>query len=211
MEPLMLLNQPSVQKELRLTKRQIDLIESTVQKQFAGRRRGRGPDAKAQAEGTAPTATAARGAARMGRKHQEAFVSRLLQPQQIRRLHEITLQQQGGLALGNKQVADELQLTQAQRRQVDGILEKLADQIGQGFQQRRGPEGRQQLRESRQAVAEKLLALLTTEQENRWQELTGAPFTGEITFGPRGAPPGGRGGSRRGGPGGVRPASAKSN
>jgi hypothetical protein len=200
-EPLMLLSQSSVQKELRLTPKQIQFIDSTVQKQFAGRRRGQGPQAAAQ------PSPGARGAARMGRKHQDVFVAQLLQPQQVRRLHEITLQQLGGLALGNKQTADDLQLTLAQRREVDTVLEKLAGQIGQGFQQRRGPEGRQQMREARQAAGEKLLALLTTDQESRWHELTGAPFTGEITFGPRGGPPGGRGGgARRGGPGGGPPA-----
>lgn len=200
-EPLMLLNQPSVQKELRLSTKQIQLIEATVQKQFAGRWRGQG------SRSAAPLTSGARGVARMGRKHQEAFVAQVLQPQQVRRLHQIVLQQQGGLALGNKQTADELALTQAQRQQADAILEKLAGDLGQEFQQRRGPEGRQRFREARQAAGEKLLALLTPEQETRWQELAGAPFTGEITFGPRSAPAGGRGrGSRRGEPPGGGPA-----
>jgi hypothetical protein len=228
-DPLLLLNQPAVQKELRLSKRQIQQLEAAVQRQFAGRRRGPGgPGAGRGASGTGsgargavrvamagPGSTSATRAPRMGRKHEEAFVSQLLAPQQLTRLHQIILQQAGGLALASRQMANDLGLTPAQRRDADAILAKLSGQLEETFQQGRGPEGRQQAREARQAAGEQMLALLTPEQETRWRELTGQPFTGELTLGPRGFAGGGagrgpryggrRGNARSGGPNGGSP------
>jgi hypothetical protein len=177
--PLMLLSQPSVQRELRLTKRQIDQIQATVEKQFAGRR----PD---------QTAKAVRPAARMGRKHQEAVIGQLLEAPQLQRLQQITLQQQGGLALATKPTADELGLSATQRKEVDGILEKLMDQLKDASDAPRGPERWQRAQEIRKSAGESMLALLTSEQQTRWNALIGEPFNGEISM--RG------GGFRRGGP-----------
>jgi hypothetical protein len=171
--PLMLLSQPSVQKELRLTKRQIDQIKATTEKQFAGRR----PD---------PGAKGARPAARMGRKHQEHMMEQLLDSTQVGRLHQIILQQQGGLALANKPTADELALTGAQRRKVDAILEKLIDQLNDPSDVPRGPERWQRAQEARQSAGESMLAILTTDQQSHWNELKGDAFTGEITMRPPG-------------------------
>jgi hypothetical protein len=212
-EPLMLLGQPSVQKDLGLTASQIRLIEGTIQQQFTGRRPGQGPQA-------GPALPPAKRAARMGRKHQEVVLAQVLQPRQIKRLRQITLQQQGGLALGNKQTADALQLTVAQRQKVDAVLESLTGEMGQNFRPGRRPqdqqqmqearqkmqEARQKMQETRQKAGDDLLALLTSEQEARWRELIGAPFTGEITFGPRGQWPGAQGFHRQG-QGGAMPAS----
>jgi hypothetical protein len=201
-EPLLLLNQASVQKELRLSKRQIQQVEAAGQRQFAGRGRGQG---RRNASAGLSATTAPR-PARMGRKHEEAFVAQMLNSQQLMRLHQITLQQVGGLALGSKQTADDLSLTISQRKQVNAVLEKLAGQRDDAFQQRpRGPEAWQQFREARQAAGEKLLALLTPDQQTHWNNLTGAPFTGELTLGPRGFQGGGPGrgprpGGRRGNP-----------
>jgi hypothetical protein len=203
-EPLMLLNQPSVQKDLGLTASQIRLLEGMIQQQFTWRR-------PAQGSKTDKNSPPARRSARMGRKHQEVALARVLKPQQIQRLHQITLQQLGGLALGNKKTADDLQLTEAQRQKVDAVLESLTGGMGQNFRPGRRPqdqqqmqelrqkmqEARQKMQETRQKAGDELLALLTSEQESRWHELIGPPFTGEITFRPRGQWPGGRGGGWR--------------
>jgi len=219
-EPLMLLNQPSVQKDLGLTASQIRLLEGTIQQQFTWRR-------PAQASQGDRTSQPARRAARMGRKHQEVVLAQLLKPQQLHRLHQITLQQLGGLALGNKQTANDLQLTEAQRQKVDAVLESLTGGMGRNFRpgqsfrpgqrpqdpqqmqeaRQKMQESRQRVQEARQKAGDELLALLTSEQESRWQELIGPPFTGEITFRPRGQWPGGRGGGwRRQGQNGATPA-----
>lgn len=195
-EPLMLVLQPSVHKELKLTTSQEKQIQGIMDKQSGGRRPGKDRD-RGKAPLTAPRV------ARMGRKHQEAYLARVLRPEQAARLRQIILQRQGGLALNHNQTAEALGLTEAQRRKADAILEKLIGQLNTS-PNARGREGRKQAEEARKAAGEELLTLLTPEQKNRWNELTGEPFTGEITFGPRGggrpAPPPGRG---PGGPGGA--------
>ena len=62
----------------------------------------------------------------------------------------------------------------------------------------RGPERMEQVEKVRTDAGEKLLAALTPEQQDRWKELIGEPFKGEIRFGP---PPGGPGGRQPGGKG----------
>jgi hypothetical protein len=187
-EPLMLVRQPSVREELKLTEAQVKQIQEAVEKQSGGMRPPNGKDAM-----TAPRA------ARMGRKHQEAFLARVLRPEQAARLRQIILQRQGGFALNSSQTAADLALTELQRQKADGIIEKFTGQQNQS-RNARGPEARKQAEEARTAAGEDLLALLTPEQQDRWKELTGEPFAGEINFGPpRGGPPGGGPG---GGPGG---------
>jgi hypothetical protein len=199
-EPLMLLNQTSVQQELRLSEVQIEQIKAVVEQQSAGKRGGKdAKDAKDTKDAKDDMMTAPR-AARMGRRHQEAFLSGVLQPAQAQRLRQIILQRQGGLALATKQTADEVGLSEAQREQADTIVAGLAAQLKQP-QGARGPEGRKQLDEARDAAKDKLVGLLTAEQQARWTELAGAPFAGEIRLGPPGGgPKGGPGGGKKGGP-----------
>lgn len=70
-EPLMLLNQPSVRDELRLTKAQSQQIQAAVEKQIGGPRPGQKGQKGAPGQRSA----------RMGRKHQEAFLAGVLKPQ----------------------------------------------------------------------------------------------------------------------------------
>jgi hypothetical protein len=196
-EPLMLAMQPSVRQELKLNEAQVKQIQSAIEKQSGGMRPGKDKEKdKGKGPMTAPRA------ARMGRKHQEAFLARVLQPKQLTRLRQIILQRQGGLALNNNQTGEELGLTEAQRAKADAVLDKLVDQQNQS-RTARGPDARKQMEEARKAAGAELLGLLTPEQESRWKELIGEPFTGEIGFGPPGGrPPGGPPG---GGPGGRPP------
>jgi hypothetical protein len=137
--------------------------------------------------------------ARMGRRHQEAVLTSVLAPEQAQRLRQIILQRQGGLALGTRQVADELAFSDSQRAQADTIVDQLNQARNTG-----GAEWMKQAEESRKTAGENLLALLGTEQQERWKSLQGEPFTGEIRLGrgPGGGPKGGPGGDPRGGPGG---------
>jgi hypothetical protein len=145
----------------------------------------------------------------MGRKHQEVFLTQVLQPQQNRRLHQIILQQQGGRALTNKETADELRLTEDQRKQADAILAKRTPGRGRGFRGPPGPVARKQFEEARAALNEELLGLLTPDQQAHWKELIGEPFTGEIEFRPLGGRFGGPGGRGRPPADGVPPDKAK--
>jgi hypothetical protein len=212
-EPFMMVRVPSVREELKITEAQLKKIQEASGQQGGGIRQTNGQNKGQDKAQPAPPAATAPRAARMGREHQEAFLKTVLQPEQVTRLRQIILQRQGGLALANSRTADELNLTESQRQKVDGVVDKLAQQPNRG-RNLFTPEGRKAAEEARKAAGDELLALLTPEQENRWKELTGAPFTGEITFGPPGggwggpqgaggAAGGGRGGRQGGGPGGA--------
>ncbi len=186
-EPLMLVMQRSVREELKLTDAQVKQIQSALGKQafgmFAAKNKKKDTDKDPM---TAPRA------ARMGRKHQEQFLSGVLLPQQRTRLRQIILQRQGGLALNNSKTAEDLDLTETQRKKADAILAKLTVKLNRSGNVW-GPEGRKKAEETRKAAGEELLGLLTPQQQNRWKELIGEPFTGEIVFGPPGGPPPGDG------------------
>ncbi len=196
LEPLMLVRQPSVIEELKLTEDQVQQIQDAANGQGGGNRQPNNND------GTTRTA-------RMGRAHQEAFLAGVLNAEQNKRLNQIILQRQEGLALNNAKTAEALGLTEEQRKSVDAIVEKYASQqqaqfrngFGGGGGGGRG--GRNQGNDARAATIKELLGLLTPEQQSRWTVMLGEPFTGEITFGPRGGP-GGQG-RQPGGPGGQPP------
>jgi hypothetical protein len=124
--------------------------------------------------------------------------------------------------LTDPQTADELGLTEAQKKKIDAIREEISGQVRQQFKgppgkdsrgkdsqgkDSQGPEGWKKVQETREAAAEKLLALLTSDQQERWKEMLGAPFTGEIRFGPPGGGPGRGFGPPPGVPGGGAPLS----
>jgi hypothetical protein len=181
MEPLRLVDQASIRAELNLSDAQAETIRETVEKQSPRRRMTKDKDAD-------PTERQAR----MGRKHQEAFLAQVLDAQQLNRLHQIILQRLGGLALNNKQTADALALTKTQREKVDAILANLSSKLSSSAGNWT-PEARKQNEAARTGAGESMLAVLTPEQQGRWKELLGEPFTGEINLGPRGfGPQGGR-------------------
>jgi hypothetical protein len=129
-------------------------------------------------------------------------VSEILTPKQRTRLEEISLQQRGGWALGDPQVAEALQLTQEQRQQIQTIevaaakeVQDLALKQMQGFLEITGnPLDLQkafptmaksqkafltmakEVDKMSQATSGKLLEVLTVEQKTKWKELMGKPF-----------------------------------
>jgi hypothetical protein len=181
---LMLVLQPAVCTELALSAAQVGQLEEVVKKQFAGMGMGAGP-------GKGPPDLTAPRSARMGPKHQEAFLANVLQPAQIQRLRQIILQKQGGLALASTQTADALGLSDSQRARARTLVDQLAMQLDP-FRAAPGPHGWREMQGQRDAAAAKLLALLTPEQLERWNQMIGAPFAGEIRVGPPmdGPPPG---------------------
>jgi Spy/CpxP family protein refolding chaperone len=165
--PLLVVNQPAIREELKLTRTQVQRIRSAIDKQ-----RPAVPGGEVPASGPRK--------ARMGHKHQKVFLAEVLSPEQMNRLHQIILQHQGGLALNNRWTADELGLTEPQRKQAGAILEKLNRQLSL-VRNPPGPERTKQVKEARAAAGTELLELLTPQQKNRWKELIGEPFAGEIS------------------------------
>jgi hypothetical protein len=119
---------------------------------------------------------------------QEKTVLDSLSPEQARRLKQIMLQQRGAEALGDPETADALGLTAEQREKIRA----LQDEARKAMWGRRpgGMHG-----EPGKSINDRLLGLLTPEQQAKWRELNGEPFMGEIRW------PGFGGGFRHPGPG----------
>ncbi len=119
----------------------------------------------------------------------EKAVDGILTTEQRRRLREISWQQRGGFALNDPEVAEGLELTPAQRDQVQAIqanaareMQALAADQMQALVQnplampKAAEAMHRKFDEIGKHTGEKLLDLLTTEQRTRWKELTGKPF-----------------------------------
>ena len=133
----------------------------------------------------------------------EAKVKEILTGQQLRHLHQIALQLQGPRVFREPEVATALKLTPEQSVVIRAIV---ADTFVGGPPKRRGPGSRpggppgpegppDEFRKDHdrhhdlQAARARILELLTPQQMQRWQEMTGATYTGQVPHGPYCAPP----------------------
>jgi hypothetical protein len=109
-------------------------------------------------------------------------VAEILKPEQLKRVKQISLQQQGAQSLSNLEVASALKLTDEQSSKIKRIQEETRTARGQrGQRGQRDEEMLKKLAEARKATNEKLMNVLTDEQKAKWKELTGEPFKGEIS------------------------------
>lgn len=171
----MLLRQESVQKELKLTEEQArkveDLGEAMREKfQEAFALEGEERDKKMQEL----------------REENEKAIAKILKPEQMKRLKQISYQQQGPSAFTDAEVAKALQLTDAQKKDIQKINADTFAQMRELVQPGSPPdeETRKKMTELRTAAAEKIVKLLNSDQKTKWKELQGEPFKGEIRFGP---------------------------
>lgn len=203
---LALLRIPEVQQELKMTPDQISKIDDEQQTVRDGMQ-----DIMQNAGGNFQDMTPAQ-RADLGQKIQDlndkAVGDILTDPAQLKRYHELALQRSGPAALAQKSVQDQLNLTDAQRKQITDIQSKsqadtqAALQAAGGFQAfgSMSDDDRQKLRTKMQSITDdanaKLLGVLTDAQKAQWKTMQGAPFT---------FPAGGGfgGGGRRGGGGGA--------
>jgi serine/threonine protein kinase len=109
----------------------------------------------------------------------EAEVNVLLTAAQRLRLRQIGLQAEGPVAFGEPEVVAELKLTPKQREQIRTIEEDALF----GWM-RRPPSGTSDTNKAsggrEKSTNERILAVLTEEQNQRWQAMTGAPLKGAI-------------------------------
>jgi hypothetical protein len=171
---LFLLNQKSVQDELKLSEEQVKKAKELSDKQreaFGGLRDLSQEERRTKIQEQA--------------KATDKAVAEVLKPEQMKRVKQISLQQQGARALSNPEVATALKLTDEQKDKVKSIQEEARTALGQRGQ--RGQRGRpseeelKKLQEARKATNEKLMNVLTDEQKTKWKELSGEPFKGEIS------------------------------
>ena len=204
--PMLLMN-PAVQKELKLTDDQIAKVRDLMPRRPRGGEQG-GPEGQ-----NAPRQ-------RPNPQEMDKKIQDILDAGQYRRLSEIRLQMQGPFALMRPEIAEKLGLSDDQK----GALRDLFQQERQNPPPNPGSEPsdfHKTMQERRAKLEKGALAILTDSQRDKWHEMTGTPFKmpmgpgfgGRGRFGGPGGPGGGPGGdgpppppgSGDGGPGGGTP------
>jgi hypothetical protein len=139
-------------------------------------------------------------------REERAKLADVLLPNQLKRLNEIYVQQAGANALFDEEIAKELGINDAQKSKLTAT--RTANQESMGAQMREIFQGggdrdasRAKIDEIRKANDAKLLAVLTPDQQTKFEQMKGKPFTMPENAG-RGGPPGGFGGRRGGNRGG---------
>ena len=107
-----------------------------------------------------------------------------LGPELNKRLEQILLQLAGAGAFNNDEVVAALQLSEEQKERIRAI---------QGPRRERGsrpagprPEEGKKAEDARKIALDQVLSVLTTEQREKWQQLIGELFKGDIRRGPAG-------------------------
>ncbi len=157
-------------------------------------------------------------------KKLQAELEKILLPHQLERLEQIRIQLMGIRALEDPEVAEKLNITDAQKEKIRQVQEQAREKMREAFQGMRGGQGqrpdpqamREQFTKLREQIEKDVLAVLTPEQKKKFEELKGEPFELDRSalFGGRGPGQGqqgpgqgrfqGRGGQGRGGQGGPR-------
>jgi hypothetical protein len=134
----------------------------------------------------------------------------LLLPEQLDRLRQISLQQQGPGALTDERVAKKLEISEEQRNEIRAQVMEVARGMGEELRELFRERDREKITEMMQKMREKQFEaakkVLSDEQRKGFEEMLGEPFDmpedamrggGRRRGGPGGR--GGRGGGRRGG------------
>lgn len=137
-DPLSLLRNPSVKKELDLSDEQMEKLPEAVRK----------------------------------------ALREVLTEKQSQRLRQIQLQQQGAAALKDASVQSELQLTEAQKKNLDTVFEESAKSMaelrkdGKGF----GRETFEKIESIRNETKERAMGILNPNQKKAYRNLIGDEF-----------------------------------
>lgn len=149
-------------------------------------------------------------------REEKARLAEVLLPEQMKRLSEIYVQVAGMGALQDEDVATELGITESQKSKLADVQRQNQEAMGAAmremFQGGGGGDrdaGRAKMEQLRKDSDAKLLAVLSSDQQKKFDALKGKAFAmPENAFrgpgGPGGGPPGGPGGPGGGGPGGFR-------
>jgi Spy/CpxP family protein refolding chaperone len=196
-----LLANKSVQEEVKIDKDQATKIEEAIKK-FREDNKDDYDKASFRNQDTKPEEKA-----EIRKKLNEKFTTLakdLVKPEQMKRIKQIQLQQQGLQAYANEEVQKGLKITDEQKEKIKTIGDDLRKDIqdlgtGGNIQERFT-----KIREMTKEASEKVQKILTEEQKKAWKEMTGEPF--QVRFEqPR--RPGGT--ERPGRPGGTPPAQPK--
>lgn len=171
---VMLLRQQSVQDELKITEAQSRKIHAFADKQWK----------KAQGLRNSSEAEQDRAFEAMAKANQD-FLKNTLMPQQQKRLNEIAMQVAGLLWVIRSDVADALNLTDDQKQKIRELHREAHKEAQEALRSNNEGVEDAKFREMRQSNRKRLMSVLTDEQKTKWREMAGAPFRGQLHFGPR--------------------------
>ena len=104
----------------------------------------------------------------------------LLEPGQLNRLRQVTLQQEGSFALGQEDVRKELKITQEQMMKFMAVVQEMQSKVQALIKEAQSAgkpeEIRPKIEQLRKDHAKKLETVLTDAQKKQWKELLGPPF-----------------------------------
>lgn len=180
----MLLGNPSVQQELKMTEEQVSkataMLEEVRGKYMDQIRElaQQGPEGreKMQALGREMTADIKKAAKEM------------MKPEQLKRFGEIELQQAGAAALESAEVVEKLKISDDQKGKIQELVmasnQEMRSIMQSAFQGGDRQEAMKKVAELRTSTTKKALEVLTADQQKSFTEMLGSPF--EIKFQPRG-------------------------
>jgi Spy/CpxP family protein refolding chaperone len=178
-----LIGNEGVQKELKLDDTQVEKA-----KEFAAKAREKQTEFREKVQGLEGDERRTKQLEFQKEMNEEALKAfgEFLKPEQLTRLKQISYHQRGAGAFADPEVAKKLNLTDAQKTEIQSINQEYMTQMREIFQSAGDDReaAQKKMVELRKETLEKATAKLNDEQQKTWKELIGAPFT--VTFAPRG-------------------------
>jgi uncharacterized protein YprB with RNaseH-like and TPR domain len=115
-------------------------------------------------------------------KENERFVEKTLTKDQLKRMHEITLQMVPILCLTRPHVAAKLNLTEEQKTKIQQLQKEGRREAEELVHATKKEQRREKLKQAHETSRKRLAEVLTDEQEAKWKEMTGIPFSGDLAF-----------------------------
>jgi hypothetical protein len=168
---VMLLLQPAVCEDLKLTEDERDKIHKFASAQWE----------KAQKVHKLTEAGRDREYVAMT-KENEKFVKETLTKEQKARLDQLLLQQAGLLWVTREEVASQLKLTAEQKKKAKAMQKEAREEMEELIHATNDEKKEEKLNEMRGTSKTRLMSLFTDEQKTKWNQMCGAPMKGEITF-----------------------------
>lgn len=179
--PAQLLNNKSVQTELKMTDEQI-----TKAKDLAKEINDKHKDDFAAARAIEDREERGQKMQALNKTVTEEVMKGLpdvLNPDQVKRFKQITLQTQGVRAFSDETVQKELKLTDDQKDKIKTINDDMRQEMQSVFSGGGDPqENRKKMQTLQKETMEKVSAVLTDDQKKTWKEMTGEPFEVKFEF-----------------------------
>jgi len=169
---LVLLRHKAVRDDLKLTRNDARKIQEFTEQQWKKEQ---------EAEAIADEKERDRRYDEMTRED-ERFLQENLTPEQKKRLDQITLQVAGLLWITRPEVAAALKLTDEQKQKVVELQKAARKEMEELLYSEKRRDRQAELRAHQEACRQRILELLTDEQEAKYNELIGEPFRGELKF-----------------------------